>query len=302
MARLINANLNEANLTGACLWETQRAGWSIRGIICESVYWDEEGEEKTCYSPGEFEKLYVEGTKIRLFYKNRIDYFEVVTLHALIQYLTDINPECSLRLVSISDAAGGILVDLALELPDNFSSEQAKDIKRELEAQGQKVIELGRKFTSEEERAYILGRYDELSLRYVEHLQLVEGRTEIHVQGGIEVSNKTFNVSGPTGAVGDNAHAHDITFNQIWNQLQGTIDLPKLADELSRLRQEMKNEAVEPEQDIAVSEIAKAEQSAKAGEGSKTVEHLKSAGKWAFDVATKIGTSLAAEALKKTLG
>lgn len=106
---------------------------------------------------------------------------------------------------------------------------------------------------------------------------------------------------GQGGAIGPNAHAHDITFNQIWNQLQGSIELPKLGEELARLRQAMKKEAVEPEQDIAISEIAKAEQAAKSGNGPKVLEHLKSAGKWALDVATKIGTSLTVEVIKKSL-
>lgn len=107
--------------------------------------------------------------------------------------------------------------------------------------------------------------------------------------------------AGQAGAIGPNAHAHDMTFNQIWNEMQGAIDLTQLANDLSRLRQEMKKEAIEPEQDIAVSEIAKAEQAAKSGDGPKALQHLKSAGKWAFDVATKIGTSLAVEAIKKTM-
>ncbi len=32
------------------------------------------------------------------------------------------------------------------------------------------------------------------------------------------------------------------------------------------------------------------------------LQHLKNAGKWALDVATKIGVSVASEALKKSLG
>jgi uncharacterized protein YjbI with pentapeptide repeats len=42
-ARLQNATFNNAVLTAASLWETQRAGWSIKKIICERAFWDEEG-------------------------------------------------------------------------------------------------------------------------------------------------------------------------------------------------------------------------------------------------------------------
>jgi internalin A len=106
---------------------------------------------------------------------------------------------------------------------------------------------------------------------------------------------------GQAGAVGSGAHAHDITFNQIWNQIKESVDLPKLAAELTTLREEMKKEAVTVEHDAAVGDISKAEQAAKAGDGTKAIEYLKSAGKWAFDTATKIGTTLAAEVLKKSL-
>ncbi len=106
---------------------------------------------------------------------------------------------------------------------------------------------------------------------------------------------------GQAGAIGPNAQAHDMAFNQVWTELEATTDIPKLAMELFQLRQEKRKIAIEPEHDIAVSEIAKAEQAAKAGNGSKTVAHLESAGKWALDIATKIGTSLAVEAIKKSM-
>ena len=88
--------------------------------------------------------------------------------------------------------------------------------------------------------------------------------------------------TGQAGAIGPNASAQDMTFDQVWKQIRGSVELPKLADELSRLRQAMKQEAVDPEQDIAVSEIAKAEQAAKSGDGPRALDHLKSAGKWAL--------------------
>jgi len=63
LARLINVNLDGANLTGTGLWETQRTGWSIKGVICEYVYWYRESKEKTEYAPGEFEKLFCQPNK-----------------------------------------------------------------------------------------------------------------------------------------------------------------------------------------------------------------------------------------------
>jgi hypothetical protein len=117
----------------------------------------------------------------------------------------------------------------------------------------------------------------------------------------VNIMENKYNITGGNqGAVGDQAEAHN--FTQVSNQTQGSIDMTTLATELYRLRMEAKKVAIEPEHDIAVSEIAKAEQAAKEGQESKVMEHLKSAGKWALDVATKIGTGIALEAIKKSTG
>ena len=115
-----------------------------------------------------------------------------------------------------------------------------------------------------------------------------------------QIMGDNYNI-GQAGAVGPNAKAQNITFNQIWNQLQEAPNLPDLAHELSILRQEMKRDAIEAEHDISVSEIAKAEQSAKQGDGPNTLEHLKSAGKWALDIAIKAGVSLAAKTIEQSI-
>ena len=49
-------------------------------------------------------------------------------------------------------------------------------------------------------------------------------------------------------------------------------------------------------------EVALAEEAAKAGNGTKTLEHLKNAGEWALGVAEKIVIPLATAALKTALG
>ena len=111
-----------------------------------------------------------------------------------------------------------------------------------------------------------------------------------------------YNVSGQAGAVGPNAHAHDMTFNQIWNQLQPSLDLAKLAEELGQLRQAMEQSATEPGHRLAAGAVAAAEESARQADGPKVVEYLKSGGKWALSLAEKIGVGLASTALKAALG
>jgi hypothetical protein len=115
-----------------------------------------------------------------------------------------------------------------------------------------------------------------------------------------QIMRDVYNV-GQAGAVGANSKAENITFNQIWNQLSESPNLSELSHELSVLRQEMRRGATETRHDIAISEIAQAEESAKEGNGPKTLEHLKSAGQWALDVATKIGVSVAAKVIEQAL-
>lgn len=107
---------------------------------------------------------------------------------------------------------------------------------------------------------------------------------------------------GQAGAVGPNAHAHDMNFHQIWNNSKEKIDLSKLANELSLLREKMKEESAKPEHDISVGAVASAEVAAKDGDGPKVFESLAKAGQWALDVAVKIGVGLATQALKTALG
>ena len=104
------------------------------------------------------------------------------------------------------------------------------------------------------------------------------------------------------GSVGPQSHAQDITFNQNFNQTESSIDLARLADELRVLHQAMRQQALtEPEHDLAISDISKAEQAAKTGDAAKTAQYLKSAGKWALDFASKIGASLVAESIKSSM-
>ena len=86
------------------------------------------------------------------------------------------------------------------------------------------------------------------------------------------------------------------------NKIQGSIDLPKLAEELGRLRGAMKGEATGTrEQDKAIGAVADAEEAAAKGDGPATLRYLKSAGGWALGLAEKLGVEVAKEALKKAI-
>jgi hypothetical protein len=125
--------------------------------------------------------------------------------------------------------------------------------------------------------------------------------TRTHIVQEVTMGDK-YITSGQVGAVGPGAHAHDLHFDQIWNQSAGEIDIVSLSGELSRLRERLRSEAQTPEQDIAVAAVANAEVAARNGDGPKAMEWLNKSGKWAFDVATKIGVGVATAALKAALG
>ncbi len=103
---------------------------------------------------------------------------------------------------------------------------------------------------------------------------------------------------GQAGAVGREANAHNLQFQQI----SGQTDFAALAGDLEKLKNHLKGAAETPEQLQAVADVAAAEKAAKAGNGPKMLEYLKKGGAWALDAATKIGTSVAAEVIKKTMG
>lgn len=108
--------------------------------------------------------------------------------------------------------------------------------------------------------------------------------------------------AGQVGAQGPNAHAHDITFNQIWQKNKGNLELSILGSELERLRSTLQHSANTAEHFSEVGAIATAEIEAKKGNGPKALEALSKAGRWSLDVAEKIGVGVAIAAIKTALG
>ena len=115
------------------------------------------------------------------------------------------------------------------------------------------------------------------------------------------MSSDQYHISGQAGAVGPHSRAEGNTFVQQWAQAASDIDLPALATELATLRAVLRKEAQEIEQDQVVANVGAAETAAKQSDGPSTLKHLKDAGKWALDVATKIGTTVAAKAIESAL-
>lgn len=299
LANLIDARLDNADLTGARLWETQRAGWSIKGVTCQRVFWDRRGEAPTFYEEGEFERIFAERPRIMLHYPGGMSSIDLLALPLIVERLQAEHPGSTLRVQSIRDDAGGALVTIMVE--DRLG--------RSSEVFGQDLVRIQAKLECiVDERDRLQQRLDSIVSAGVSKIAefLALPRQENHIYHpnaptaieGPNMSRDIYNVTGQAGAVGPDAHAHDNTFQQI----QGGIDLPKLAEELGFLRTALKGEATGTrEQDKAIGVVADAEEAAAKGDGQTALRYLQNAGKWTLGVAEKIGVAVAVEALKKAM-
>ena len=127
------------------------------------------------------------------------------------------------------------------------------------------------------------------------HLRDISDEKNVIVMGD-QYINK-----GNAGYVGRDGKIENTTINQVDNKTINEIDLVKLGEELTKLRNELNTLARKPEQFSEMGEIASAEVAAKSGDRSKVLKHLCKAGQWALDVATKIGVTVAAAAIKASM-
>lgn len=98
------------------------------------------------------------------------------------------------------------------------------------------------------------------------------------------MSQDEYNIEqSQVGAVGHGAHAHDMTFKQVWDRTSDQIgDMSRLANELEQLRAALRQQAQTPEEDSTVGAVAQAEVAAKQGQGPTTLEQLSKTGAWAL--------------------
>ena len=104
------------------------------------------------------------------------------------------------------------------------------------------------------------------------------------------------NVNGNAAAVGSNAQANNTQITQI-NNIQDNIDPIILLESLLLLREEMRKLAIIPEEIIDTAKIAEAEIAVKKGDISKAKVILSTAGKWTYDIATKLGIAIVVKLL-----
>ena len=178
-------------------------------------------------------------------------------------------------------------------------------MKAELEERGRELISLTREALEEK---LLRQQVERLFDRFYDKLleRALEKRINMNMTGGQlaiieELTMRDQYIAEQVGAQGPGAQADHMTFIQLWNQSGQSLDLPALATELTTLRQAMRKEAKEPFHDKAVVQVGEAQEAAQNHDGPRALQHLKNAGQWALDVATKVGVNLATEALKKVL-
>jgi uncharacterized protein YjbI with pentapeptide repeats len=125
-ATLIQATLIECVANDVMLWESQRSGWRIAGIVCKRAFWDKEAQEPTTYEPGEFERLHSEQASIELFYQGGVSKFELNTLPALLHHLASLHQGANIRLKSIEETGGGAKISISVGDADKETVEKIR--------------------------------------------------------------------------------------------------------------------------------------------------------------------------------
>ena len=95
---------------------------------------------------------------------------------------------------------------------------------------------------------------------------------------------------------------HDVSIRSARESGASEIDLSQLSTELETLRQELRRRATTREHDVAVAEIGAAADEAERGDDPAALRRLKAASQWALDAATSIGTTVAAAAIRASMG
>jgi uncharacterized protein YjbI with pentapeptide repeats len=126
-AKMQYARLDGARASGIKLWETQRAGWSIKGIVCDRAFWDEYAQQAVEYGAGEFERLHSDQRCFELFYQGGVSSFELNTLPAMLHHLASLHPEATIRLKSIEETGGGAKISIIASDVDAETTARIRD-------------------------------------------------------------------------------------------------------------------------------------------------------------------------------
>jgi hypothetical protein len=220
---------------------------------------------------------------------------------AIPRFIAAVNAELGIRLSLVGGGPGCAEFEFAIEHDD--PDELARLLVTVLESPKFQQLALNATLVRMQLRVIPNTIKKDLSTGVIDNpgRQTITGRS-IFMLGGSTMGDQYIN-EGQASNVGP--HGTVTNASQIWQAASATaggIDLKALQIELGKLRASLKAEASQPEHDEAIGAIASAETAAKQGDQSKIVESLAKAGKWALDVAEKIGVGLVVAILKTTLG
>ncbi|MGX9728868.1 MAG: pentapeptide repeat-containing protein [Candidatus Electronema sp. VV] len=273
------ADLSGADITGAKLYNTARENWTIDGIRCDYVYWDEAGEQRTPpdrdFRPGEFEELYKQLPTFEYIFEQGFTPLDPLIMQRVVQAVNERHKEFSLDLVNFDKRGQPHATFTVCHL------EHVEKAKQQIAAGYEE-----NRIAPERQEPYmqIISRLLDQNDKSLDIIKQFGGAA-MRDKYSITVSN-----GGQVGGIGDHATVSGNTFQQI------TADL-------SRLHEEMQRSAKTPEQRAAAEDVAKAAQAAREQNEPAVRQHLKNAGIFALDFAKTVGTDVAAEYLKKvTLG
>lgn len=244
------------------------------------------------YREGDFERIFAEKPRIvlRYPYPRGISPVELAMLPLVVERLQEENDGCVLHIRSVQDDGNGATVTITVDDPTGRQDHDFKKkfVEMQIQLEGVQVrlecVTKERDYFQQRDEKW-LQRDERLFLEYFAklesfvrqpiqeiHLYRPSGRVTIE---GIDMGD-TYNTSGQSAAVGRGAHAHDNTFQLVQNQ--SPLDLPRLAEELARLRAAMKREVGDtPDADEAVGAVASAQKAAAAGNSAGMTQHLKRA-------------------------
>lgn len=101
---LVQANLSDAKLTGAKLYGASYENWIIHGILCDYIFFDEEGQHRTPpdrdFRPGEFEELYAQLPTFEYVFEQGFSAIDAVVMSRVVEMINQQNPGFKLELVN----------------------------------------------------------------------------------------------------------------------------------------------------------------------------------------------------------
>jgi hypothetical protein len=280
-AKLVEADLTNANITGANFWGSTREGWRIDGILCDFIFWDRDSKQRfpknRKFGTTEFFERYQQLPTFECVFENGIAAFDAVVVNKIVNAINERKPEFDLKIDSFH-SRGFPHVKFTVK-HQAFAEEAESIIIKEYETQVRML----------EDQRDRLEEYFKLAISQPRIAQET-------VMGDQYINN------GQSGVVGPNGEARDFQQAQTVNRVVDPEQLSILAEELSRLRKELKHRSDHaPEQDVAIAAIAKAEVAAGKGDEGEVTHWLSQAGKWALDVATELGVAVAAAAITKAI-